>query len=328
MVTAAACRQAETGVHITRGRPIVIRLGHIGIRGSLYDLGAQRFKQLVEARLPGRVEVRVFPASQLGDDREMLDGLRLGTLELHVPSSVLHGIEPLLGVFELPFLIEDRRQLERLYQGPLGVRIHEALRKRGLVLLAFWENGFRVITNNVRPIVTPADLHGIKLRTPKDPERVRLFQVLGANPASLAFSELFTALRQGAVDGQENPLAQIVSARLYEVQKFLSLSHHVYSPAYPIMARRYFDALPEDVRRVLVDAAEEAGRYQREVGQQQERTDLELCAKFLQITRIDRAAFLRAAAPLYDEFVGRVGQEPIEAARRARGGGPVNPPAP
>lgn len=301
--------------------PIVIRLGHVGAPGSLFDQGAQRFKELVHERLRGEVEVRVFAGSQLGEDREMLDGLRLGTLEMHAPASVLHSVEPLLGVFDLPFLVRDRAHFERLAEGEVGERIKASLLQRDLVLLAFWENGFRVITNNVRPVRTPEDLRGIKLRTPKDPARVRLFEAFGANATSLPFSEVFSALRQGVVDGQENPLSHIVASRFYEVQKYLSVSNHVYSPAYPIMSRAYFESLPERVRTVLVEVAEEVGEFQRGIGAERDIADLEFCRQHLQVVEIDRAAFEAAAVPVFEEFAAQFDQDLIDTVRREQSDG-------
>ena len=189
---------------------LVIRLGHIGFPESPFDRGARKFKELLEARFPERVEVRIFGSAQLGEDKEMLEGLRLGTLEMHVPSSVLHSVEPMFGVFDLPFLVQDRGQIERIAEGPTGERFRQKLLEHDLVLLGFWENGFRMITNNVRPVVRPEDLEGIKIRTPKDPERVKLFKAFGANPTSMSFGEVFSALKQGVIDGQENPFSQIV----------------------------------------------------------------------------------------------------------------------
>ena len=236
---------------------LVIRLGHIGFPDSPFDLGAQKFKELLEKRLPGRVEVRIFGSAQLGEDKEMLEGLRLGTLEMHVPSSVLHSVEPMFGVFDLPFLVHDREQVERIAEGPVGDELRKKLLDHDLVLLGFWENGFRMITNNVRPVVRPEDLKGIRIRTPKDPERVKLFAAFGASPTSMSYGEVFSALKQGVIDGEENPFAQIVPARFYEVQKYLSISKHVYSPAYPVMSRQYFESLDEEVRKAILDVARE-----------------------------------------------------------------------
>jgi tripartite ATP-independent transporter DctP family solute receptor len=291
-------------------------MGHVGTSGSHYDLACRKFEELVEGRLPGRVDVRIFASSQLGSDKEMLTGLRLGTLEMQVPSSALHSIDPILGIFDVPFLFEDRQQLERIVEGPLGEDVRRRLRRHELELLGFWENGFRVITNNVRPVVRPEDLSGIKLRTPNDPGRMRLFRALGASPTSMPFGELFTALRQGVVDGQENPLSQIVSARLYEAQKYLSLSRHVYSPAYPIMSRTFFESLPADVRSVLHQSALEVGRYHRALGQERDTEFLDICRKHLEVVPIDREAFVAATAPLFEEMAEGLGDALFETLRK------------
>jgi tripartite ATP-independent transporter DctP family solute receptor len=297
------------------GGPRVIRLGHIGYPDSPYDLGARKFKELLEARFPGRVEVRIFGSAQLGEDKEMLEGLRLGTLEMHVPSSVLHSVEPLFGLFDLPFLIEDRGQVERIAQGPLGEKLKEALADDDLVLLGLWENGFRMITNNVRPVTRPKDLRGIRLRTPKDPERMKMFAAFGASPTSMSFGEVFSALKQGVIDGQENPLSQIVPGRFYEVQRYLSLSKHVYSPAYPVMSRAYFEGLDEDLRLAILETAAEVGRFHRELGAREDERFLELLEERMEVTEIDRAAFAAAAEPLYREFEEKFGAEMVETVR-------------
>lgn len=294
----------------------VIRLGHIGFPGSPFDHGARRFKELVEARFPGRVEIRVFGTAQLGEDKEMLEGLRLGTLEMHLPSSVLHSVAPEFGLFDLPFLVRDRAHFERIAAGAIGESLRRTLSQdHGLTLLAFWENGFRVITNNVRPVVTPADLRGIRLRTPKDPERVRLFETLGASPASMSFGEVFSALRQGVVDGQENPLAQLTAARFHEVQRYLSVSNHVYTPAYPVVRTRWFEGLPDDLRAGIREAAEETGGWLREFLADEDARLLAGLEDQLAVNEVDRAAFAEAAAPVFDHYERRFGAEWIATAR-------------
>jgi tripartite ATP-independent transporter DctP family solute receptor len=299
--------------------PRVIRLGHIGYPDSPYDLGAKKFKELLESRLPGRVEVRIFGSAQLGEDKEMLEGLRLGTLEMHVPSSVLHSVEPMFGLFDLPFLIQEREQMASIAGGPLGEKLAASLGDDDLVLLGFWENGFRMITNNVRPVRRPEDLRGIKLRTPKDPERMKMFAAFGASPTSMSFGEVFSALKQGVIDGQENPLSQIVPGRFYEVQRYLSLSRHVYSPAYPMMSRAYFESLDEDLQRAILDAAREVGRFHRELGAKEDERFRQLLEERMEVTEIDEAAFAAAAEPLYREFEEKFGTEMVETVRSYRG---------
>ena len=296
--------------------PRVIRLGHIGFPDSPFDHGARHFKELVEARFPGQVEIRIFGTGQLGEDKEMLEGLRLGTLEMHVPSSVLHSVAPEFGIFDLPFLIEDRDHFEKIAASGIGTGLEELLEEQhGLTLLAFWENGFRVITNNVRPVVTPADLEGIRLRTPKDPERVRLFETLGASPASMSFGEVFSALRQGVVDGQENPLAQLTAARLHEVQRYLSRSNHVYTPAYPVMRTAWLESLPEDLQAGLRQAAQETGEWLRDFLAEEDTRLLASLEGQVEVNDVDLPAFARAAAPVFEHYETRFGTEWIETAK-------------
>ncbi len=297
--------------------PTVIRLGHIGFPGSPFDHGANRFKELVEARFPGRVEIRVFGTAQLGEDKEMLEGLRLGTLEMHLPSSVLHSVAPEFGVFDLPFLIRDREHFERVIDSEIGRTLASGLEEaHGITLLAYWENGFRVITNNVRPVVAPADLAGVRLRTPKDPERVRLFSTLGASPASMSFGEVFSALRQGVVDGQENPLAQLTAARFHEVQRYLSLSNHVYTPTYPVMRTAFLRGLPDDVRGGLFEAAEETGIWMREFLEGEDARLLDELSGQLEVNEVDRAAFRTASEPVFAHYRERFGARWIDEIRR------------
>lgn len=315
LVAVAALALFGCGGGPSDGGKRVIRLGHIGFPDSPFDKGAQKFKELLEARFPDRVEVKIFGSAQLGEDKEMLEGLRLGTLEMHIPSSVLHSVEPLFGMFDLPFLVQDRAQIQAIADGPVGEELQEKLLARGLVLLGFWENGFRMITNNVRPIVRPEDLRGIKIRTPKDPERVKVFRAFGANPTSMSYGEVFSALKQGVIDGQENPFSQIVPARFHEVQKYLSLSRHVYSPAYPLMSRQYFESLDEELKQGILEVAEEVGRYHRALGEEEDaryRVELE---DQIEITEIDHAAFAAAAEPLYHEFNEKFGPELVETIR-------------
>ncbi len=295
---------------------IVVRLGHIGFPGSPFDHGARHFEELVESRFPGRIDIRIFGTAQLGEDKEMLEGLRLGTLEMHLPSSVLHSVVPEFGLFDLPFLIRDREHFERIAASGIGESLRQTLREeQGLTLLAFWENGFRVITNDVRPVVTPADLRGIRLRTPKDPERVRLFETLGASPASMSFGEVFSALRQGVVDGQENPLAQLTAARFHEVQRYLSLSNHVYTPSYPVVRTRWFEALPADLQAGIGEAAEATGSWLREFLREEDARLLAELQGQLAVNEVDRAAFAAAAVPVFDHYEARFGADWIETVR-------------
>ncbi len=186
----------------------------------------------------------VFGSSQLGGDKELLQKLKLGTVDIALPSTVMSSEADLFGVFEMPYLVKDRKHMGRIEKEVFWPMIHPAAEKKGLKVIAVWENGYRHITNNKRPINTPDDLKGIKLRTPEGKWRVKMFQAYGANPSPMKFSEVFTALQTGVMDGQENPFTQIYSAKFQEVQKYISLTGHVYTPAYVTVGAKKWASYP------------------------------------------------------------------------------------
>lgn len=289
---------------------IIIRLGHVGFPDSLFEITAQEFARRVNRELAGRVEVRVFGSSQVGTDEDMIQGVRVGALEMFLPSTIMSSVEDGFGVFEMPYLIVDRRHMKRVVENEeIRKALLDPLPLVGLRMLAFWENGFRHITNNVRPIVKPDDLRGIKLRIPRGVWRQKMFQAYGANPTPMAFSEVFTALQTGVMDGQENPLAQIWGAKFHEVQRFLSLSGHVYTPAYPTAGERWWQTVPPDIRLVLRRIAQEVGDFSRAEG---ERLDNSLVQEMLKanprlkVNDVDKKAFIAASKPIYDEFAKEV----------------------
>jgi TRAP-type transport system periplasmic protein len=257
----------------------------------------------VNAKLAGKVKIITYGSSQLGGDKEMLQKLKLGTLDFAIPSTVMSSEVDLFGLFELPYMVKDRKHMGRIEKDVFWPSLAPAAEKKGLKILAVWENGYRHITNNKRPIKTPADLQGIKLRVPEGKWRVKMFQEYGANPSPMKFSELFTALQTGVMDGEENPLTQIYSAKLQEVQKYLSLSGHVYTPAYLVAGSRKYAQLPADVRKVLEDTAKETQAFVYETAQ---KDDDDLLAKLkqagMQVNEVDKEAFIAASKKIYDDF--------------------------
>jgi len=238
-----------------------LKLGHVGEPGSLIGAAADEFAKRANEKLGGKFKVVTYGSSQLGGDEELLQKLKLGTVDMAEPSTVMSSEADIFGVFEMPYLVKNREHMKRIEKELFWSKMEPAAEKKGLKLLAVWENGFRHITNNKRPIVTPADLQGIKLRVPEGKWRVKMFQAYGANPSPMKFSEVFTALQTGVMDGEENPLTQIYSAKFQEVQKYLSLSGHVYTPAYLTVGMKRFDGLPADARKVLEDTAKETQAY-------------------------------------------------------------------
>ena len=282
---------------------IEIKLGHVGEPGSLFQKSADEFAKRANAKLGAKAKVVTYGSSQLGSDEEMIQKLKLGTLDMAIPSTVMSSQVDLFGIFEMPYLVKDRAHMQRIEKEIFWAKLEPEAEKKGLKVLAVWENGFRQITNNKRPIKVPADLAGIKLRVPGGKWRVKMFQAYGANPSPMKFSEVFTALQTGVMDGEENPFTQIWSAKFQEVQKYLSLSGHVYTPAYLTVGRTKWESLPTDVRQVLEDTAKETQAY---VYQTAAADDADLLGKLkaagMQVNDVDKEAFIAASRPIYDEF--------------------------
>jgi tripartite ATP-independent transporter DctP family solute receptor len=284
-----------------------IKLGHVGEPGSLFQKSADEFAKRANAKLGGKAKIVVYGSSQLGGDKEMIQKLKLGTLDMALPSTVMSSEVDLAGLFELPYIVKDREHMKRVEKDVFWPMIEPAIEKRGLTVLAVWENGFRQITNSKRPIKVPGDLAGIKLRVPEGKWRVKMFQAYGANPSPMKFSELFTALQTGVMDGEENPLTQIYSAKLQEVQKYLSMSGHVYTPAYLTVGTTHWKTLPADVRKVLEDTAKETQAFVYQVAA---KDDEDLLGKLkqagMQVNDVDKDAFLAASKSIYEEFAKEV----------------------
>jgi tripartite ATP-independent transporter DctP family solute receptor len=282
---------------------VEIKLGHVGEPGSLFQASADEFAKRANAKLAGRAKIVTFGSSQLGGDKEMIQKLKLGTLDMALPSTVMSSEVDLFGIFEMPYLVKDRAHMARIEKEIFWPKLEPEAQKKGLTVLAVWENGFRQITNSKRPIKVPADLKGIKLRVPEGKWRVKMFQAYGANPSPMKFSELFTALQTGVMDGQENPLTQIYSAKLQEVQKYLSMSGHVYTPAYLTVGTKRWNELPPDVRKVLEETAKETQAFVYQAAAKDD-TDLlgKLKAAGMQVNDVDQEAFVAASKPIYEEF--------------------------
>ena len=285
--------------------------------GSLQQRTAAEFTRLANERLGDRATVKLFDSGQLGNDRDLMQKLELGTVHLALPSSIMSSIADEFGLFDMPFLVKDRAHLTRIEHGVFWDQIAPAAEARGYRVLAMWENGIRHITNNVQPINSPADLEGIKLRTPRSKWRVAMFEAWGANPTPMSFSEVFVALQTGVIDGQENPYTNIWSASFAEVQEYLSVTGHVYSPAYPTAGAAAFERLDPEVQEILTQTARDTATWARLTGASD---DADLRGKLtdagMQVNVADRAAFVAASQPIYEQFASEVpvGQALIDAA--------------
>ncbi|MBI3435780.1 MAG: TRAP transporter substrate-binding protein [Proteobacteria bacterium] len=279
-----------------------IKFGHVGAPGSLFAQSAEEFAKRANAALGAKAKVVVYGSSQLGSDGELLKKLKLGTVDLALPSTVMTSVAPEFGVFEMPYLVQDRAHAARIAKDVIRPVLGPIVEKQGYHIVGVWENGYRHITNNKRPIVMPADLQGIKLRVPGGVWRVKMFKAYGASPSPMELKEVFVALQTGVMDGQENPLTQIYSQKFQEVQKYLSMTGHVYTPAY-VAAGASWQRLPEDVRKVLAQTATAVEPF---VLQLAERLDNELVDKMKQagiaVNQADKPAFVAASKDIYGEF--------------------------
>lgn len=289
-----------------RAKAIELKFGHVGAPGSLFLACADEFAKRANAKLGDQAKVVTFGSSQLGKDQELLKKLKLGTIAFALPSTVMSSVVDEFGVFEMPYLVLDRNHMRKIRDEVFWSMIAPKVEAEGYEVVAVWENGFRNITNNVRPINTPADLQGVKLRTPKGEWRVKMFKAYGANPTPMALSEVFVALQTGVIDGQENPFTQIFSQKFHEVQKYLSLSGHVYTPAYLLTGKKTWDSLPADVQKILKDEAVGMQEWVYETAEKMETDLLNKMKDSVEINEVDKQAFVDASGPIYQEFGTKV----------------------
>jgi tripartite ATP-independent transporter DctP family solute receptor len=294
VLLAVPASQAET---------IELKFGHVGAPGSLFAMSAEEYAKRANAKLAGKAKITVFGASQLGKDKELLQKLKLGTVDFALPSTVMSTVADEFGLFEMPYLVKDRNHMARIEKDIFWNKLAPAVGPKGYKIIAVWENGFRHITNNKRPVNVPTDLKGLKLRTPKGKWRVTMFKTYGANPTPMSFSEVFAALQTGTMDGQENPYAQIYSAKLHEVQKYLSITGHVYTPAYVTVGAKKWAKLPSDIRDTLEQVAKDTQAY---VYEQAAKLEVDLLNKIkaggVKVNNADKQAFIKASDSIYKAF--------------------------
>ncbi|KKM09847.1 C4-dicarboxylate ABC transporter substrate-binding protein [Clostridiales bacterium PH28_bin88] len=313
---------ADTGKNSAPEQPIKIKLAYVVPETQSTHIGAVEFKKYVEEKSGGKLAVELYPNGQLGSDRQAIEGVSLGTIEMTIPAvAPLSGFEKKFMVFDLPFLFKDREAAYKALDGELGQKLLETLPPLGLRGLAYGENGFRNITNNKGPIYEPKDLKGMKIRTMENPVHMETFRLLGANPTPMAFGELYTALQQGTVDAQENPISLIYTTKFYEVQKYVSKTGHVYAATLVLINDKFFTSLPTDLQKVLSDGAVVFRDFQRQLAAQQ---DTEWVDKLKEagmqvndLTPEQKQKFIEATLPVYDKFAPEIGADLIELAKAA-----------
>ena len=291
----------------------VFKLGHIADPENPYAKGAEKFAQLVKEKTGGKVEIQVFPSSQLGNQRDLVEGTQFGTIDFTMTSTaVLGNFLPQIAVFDLPFIFRD---VQHAYKALDTVGMEIAQKLQGMKLLAYYENGVRHMTNSKRPIRKPEDMKGLKIRVMEQPIYIEMIKALGGNPTPMAFGELFTALQQGVVDGQENPAAHIFTARFFEVQKYISLTAHTYSAEPMLVSLAAWNKLPKDLQEKVQAAANESKDWQRDLCRQLEEgywTKIQESGKSEINRDVDKQAFADATRGVWSMFEKKVGKENIE----------------
>jgi tripartite ATP-independent transporter DctP family solute receptor len=257
--------------------------------------------KIVADKTKGELEIQLFPASQLGSERDAAEGLQLGTLEMTLTSTgPLGAFVPEVKVFNLPFLFKDRDEAYKVLDGAIGEEIAAKFVPKGIRSLGWYENGFRNITNSRNPINKPEDLKGLKIRVMEDNVFILTMKAMGASPLPMAFGELYSALDQKTVDAQENPLAVIDSSKFQEVQKFLAMTGHFYSPSMLLVSEKFWQKLTKDQQQIMMDAAKEAKAYERKLSMEADQTlEAKLAKEGMTVTKPDKAPFMAVVKSVY-----------------------------
>ena len=295
---------------------VVLKLGHIAEPENPYGQGADHFAKLVKERTNGEVIIQVYPSSQLGNQRDLVEGLTFGTVDMTLTgTAVLGNFIPEVAVFDLPFIFRD---IPHAYKAldTVGMELCKKGEKRGMITLAIWENGVRHMTNNKLPVREPADMKGLKMRVMEQPVYIEMMKALGASPTPMAMSELYTALQKGVIDGQENPLAHIATKRFYEVQKYISLSGHTYASEPLLVSTIAWKKLNKNQQEIVRQAALDTRDWQRELCRNLE-------GQFLKTIKdsgkaevnddVDKAAFAAATKPVWKLYSDKFGTASIDA---------------
>ena len=302
--------------------PIVIKFSHVVATDTPKGQAAERFKQLAEKATAGRVKVEVYPNSQLYKDKEELEALQLGAVQMLAPSLAKFG--PLgakeFEVFDLPYIFPTKAALYAVTEGPIGKGLLHKLGSKGITGLAFWDNGFKVMSAN-RPLRTPADFKGLKMRIQASRVLDAQMRALGANPQVLAFSEVYQALQTGVVDGTENPPSNVYTQKMHEVQKHITMSHHGYLGYAVIVNKKFWDGLPADIRTSLEAAMRDATTFEKAIAQRDNDMAIEAIKKtgkttIHNLTPVEQAAWRTALLPVHKEMEGRIGKDLIAAISR------------
>ena len=300
-------------------QPIGIKFSHVVAQDTPKGKAAEYFKKLAEERTNGRVKVEVYPNSQLYKDKEELEALQLGAVQMLAPSLAKFG--PLgareFEVFDLPYLFESEAELHKITEGPIGQGLLKKLESKGILGLAFWDNGFKQMSAN-KPLKKPEDFKGLKMRIQSSKVLDMQMRALGANPQVMAFSEVYQALQTGVVDGTENPVSNFYTQKMHEVQKYLTLSDHGYLGYAVIVNRKFWEGLPADIRTALEEAMEETTKHANDIAKKENDDALERVkesgkTQIITLTPEEKAELKRVLVKVHQQAQGRIPQDLIQS---------------
>jgi tripartite ATP-independent transporter DctP family solute receptor len=320
-LAAALCVLAFSSAVFAADKVYKIKIGNTTDPDHPLNVCLEEVAKLMREKSGGRLDATVFPSSQLGSLRTITEGLQMGTIEMGTQSpGGLASFMPLYAVLELPYLYSSHADAYKIVDGPIGNELDEMFRKKtGVRILGYVLNFHRNVTNSKRPIKHPEDFKGLKLRVPETKSIMDTITLLGATPIPMGFGEVYTSLSQGIIDGQENPVSVIWASKLYEVQKYLSMTGHAYSPAVVTISDQFYESLPEDLRKIIMESVVEVRASTRETVEKQDRDlAVQLKEKGMEINEVDVTEFRKLMEPLYKTFVDENGPEAAEFLKRIR----------
>ena len=308
---AAAVAVAALGV--AHAQEKTIKFATQNPKGHPIVMGMEKFAELVAAKSAGKIKVNLFPGGTLGSDQANVSALQGGTLEMvSLNSGILASLAKEFAIYDFPFMFANSKEADAVVDGPFGKKMHSKLDEKGIVGLAYYELGFRVMTNSKRPLVKVEDIAGLKLRVIPNPINVDWVKALGANPTPLPFPELYAALEQGAVDAQENPVTVIAANKLHEVQKYLTLTNHQYNPQSVVISKKFWETLSAAEKKIVEDAAQESSKFQREQARGQVAGALETVKKGgVQVSELSGAELtklVQKVSPVITKYAANVGE--------------------
>lgn len=313
--TVLAAAVLAAAVSVTAEAKTVLRMATDVSRQNSQSIGAEHFAQLVSERTNGDVEIKFYPDGTLGSSQAIVSGTRSGTIDIAMIGTVnLGGLASGFLALDLPFIFKDEDHVYRALDGEAGKELWSELDKVGLTGLAFFENGFRNITNSRKPIKVPEDVKGLKIRVPQSQTLVKTFEALGANPVPMAYGELYTAMETGAIESQDHPTSTLYAGKFYEVQKYLSMTHHGYAAVTLVMNTKKFNKLTDEQKKIFKECAQDAADYQRELNATEDkRLIAEMEQAGLKVNYdVDLDKFVEATKPVRDEFTKQYGDKVVK----------------